>query len=222
MQTVGDVLKAKGDAVERGQADDTVYHALTVMDEKNIGALVVREGERVVGYFSERDYARQVILKGKASKDTPLRDVMTSRVVFVRPGRPSRLHGADDRQAHPPPARGGGGRLHRRHPVDRRRRQGGDLGKGVPDLPARELHHQRRLTETARDDGSATAPGLPAAVRYATSVDVSGSDCRSERISRLPNHAPSMVRRPCAWRLVAYQQLTPTTEARVNALLKTE
>ena len=45
----------------------------------------MREGERVVGIFSERDYARQVVLKGKASKDTPIRDVMTSRVVFVRP-----------------------------------------------------------------------------------------------------------------------------------------
>ena len=85
MKTVGDVLRAKGSAVCAAKPDETVYHALTVMAEKNIGALIVREGERVVGIFSERDYARQVVLKGKASKDTPLRDVMTSRVVFVRP-----------------------------------------------------------------------------------------------------------------------------------------
>jgi len=85
MKTVGDVLRAKAGAVFAADPDDTVYHALTVMAEKNIGALVVREGERVVGIFSERDYARQVVLKGKASKDTPIRDVMTSRVVFVRP-----------------------------------------------------------------------------------------------------------------------------------------
>ena len=85
MKTVGDVLRVKGSAVFAADPDDTVYHALTVMAEKNIGALVVREGERVVGIFSERDYARQVVLKGKASKDTPIRDVMTSRVVFVRP-----------------------------------------------------------------------------------------------------------------------------------------
>ena len=85
MKTVGDVLRAKGSAVFAAKPDDTVYHALTVMAEKNIGALIVREGEPVVGIFSERDYARQVVLKGKASKDTPLRDVMTSRVVFVRP-----------------------------------------------------------------------------------------------------------------------------------------
>ena len=84
MKTVGDVLRAKGSAVYTADPNDTVYHALTLMAEKNIGALVVREGERVVGIFSERDYARQVVLKGKASKDTPLRDVMTSHVVFVR------------------------------------------------------------------------------------------------------------------------------------------
>jgi len=85
MKTVGDVLRGKGNAVFAAEADATVYHALTVMAEKNIGALLVQEGERVVGIFSERDYARQVVLKGKASKDTPIRDVMTSRVVFIRP-----------------------------------------------------------------------------------------------------------------------------------------
>jgi CBS domain-containing protein len=85
MKTVRDVLKAKGGVVFAAEPDDTVYHALTIMAEQNIGALLVREGARVVGVFSERDYARQVILKGKASKDTPIRDVMTTRVVFVRP-----------------------------------------------------------------------------------------------------------------------------------------
>jgi CBS domain-containing protein len=85
MTTVRDVLKAKGGVVFAAEPDDTVYNALTIMAEQNIGALLVREGARVVGIFSERDYARQVILKGKASKDTPIRDVMTARVVFVRP-----------------------------------------------------------------------------------------------------------------------------------------
>jgi CBS domain-containing protein len=85
MKTVRDVLKAKGGVVFAAEPDDTVYSALTTMAEQNIGALLVREGARVVGIFSERDYARQVILKGKASKDTPIRDVMTARVVFVRP-----------------------------------------------------------------------------------------------------------------------------------------
>ena len=85
MKTVRDVLKAKGGVVFAAEPDDTVYNALTIMAEQNIGALVVREAARVVGIFSERDYARQVVLKGKASKDTPIRDVMTARVVFVRP-----------------------------------------------------------------------------------------------------------------------------------------
>jgi CBS domain-containing protein len=85
MKTVRDVLKAKGGIVFTAEPDDTVYNALTIMAEQNIGALVVREAARVVGIFSERDYARQVVLKGKASKDTPIRDVMTARVVFVRP-----------------------------------------------------------------------------------------------------------------------------------------
>jgi CBS domain-containing protein len=57
------------------------------MAEKNVGALVVVEGARVVGILSERDYARKVILKGKFSKDTRVREIMTEKVYFVRPER---------------------------------------------------------------------------------------------------------------------------------------
>ena len=85
MKTVRDLLKQKGQAVWSVVPDSTVYDALTLMAEKNIGALLVIDAGRPVGIFSERDYARQVILKGKASKDTPVREVMTSKVVFVRP-----------------------------------------------------------------------------------------------------------------------------------------
>ncbi|HVO23671.1 MAG TPA: CBS domain-containing protein [Candidatus Margulisiibacteriota bacterium] len=85
MKTVRDLLKQKGRAVWSVAPGSTVYDALQLMADKNIGALLVIDGGRPVGIFSERDYARQVILKGKASKDTPVRDVMTSRVVFVRP-----------------------------------------------------------------------------------------------------------------------------------------
>jgi CBS domain-containing protein len=84
MKTVRDLLKQKGSTVWSVAPDCTVYAALQLMAEKNIGALLVLEADRPVGIFSERDYARQVILKGKASKDTPVREVMTSRVVFVR------------------------------------------------------------------------------------------------------------------------------------------
>ena len=85
MKTVRDLLKQKGREVWSVAPDSTVYDALQLMADKNIGALLVIDGGRPVGIFSERDYARQVILKGKASKDTPVRDIMTSRVVFVRP-----------------------------------------------------------------------------------------------------------------------------------------
>jgi CBS domain-containing protein len=63
----------------------TVLEALKVMAEKNIGALVVVSGDQLVGIFSERDYARKVILRGKSSRDTPVREVMTSPVVTVGP-----------------------------------------------------------------------------------------------------------------------------------------
>jgi len=85
MKTVRDLLKQKGREVWSIAPDSTVYDALRVLAEKNIGALLVIEAGRPVGIFSERDYARQVILKGKSSKDTPVREVMTSKVVFVRP-----------------------------------------------------------------------------------------------------------------------------------------
>jgi CBS domain-containing protein len=85
MQTVRQVLNHKGGEVFAVGPDATVYEALELMAEKNIGAVLVLEGERTAGIFTERDYARQVVLKGKASKDTPVRDVMTQRVVFVRP-----------------------------------------------------------------------------------------------------------------------------------------
>jgi CBS domain-containing protein len=85
MKTVRDVLKGKGAQVWSVAPDLTVYDTLKLMAEKEIGAVLVMDGGRLVGIFSERDYARQVILKGKTSKDTPVREVMTARVVFVRP-----------------------------------------------------------------------------------------------------------------------------------------
>ena len=65
--------------------DASVFDALSVMAENNIGSLVVIDGERLAGIFSERDYARQVILVGKSSKDTRVRDIMTQKVLCVRP-----------------------------------------------------------------------------------------------------------------------------------------
>jgi CBS domain-containing protein len=83
MTTVKLYLQRKGNQVWSTRPDATVYEALLLMAEKDIGALLVLESGRVVGMFSERDYARKLILHGKASKETLVRDIMTSKVVCV-------------------------------------------------------------------------------------------------------------------------------------------
>jgi len=83
--TVGQVLRAKGYGYHSIAPDATAYSALELMAEKNIGALMVMEGEKLVGVFSERDYARKVILKGKASKSTTVREIMTGSPITIRP-----------------------------------------------------------------------------------------------------------------------------------------
>ena len=85
MKFVNEILKGKGRDVWTVSPDSTVYDALQVMADKNVGALMVLEDDQVVGVFSERDYARKVILKGKASKDTPVSEIMSTKLVWVRP-----------------------------------------------------------------------------------------------------------------------------------------
>ncbi len=85
MKTVKEVLHSKGHNIWSVSPDTSVYNALSLMAEKNVGALLVLEGGNLVGVFSERDYARKLILKGKSSKDTPVRETMTEKVVYVRP-----------------------------------------------------------------------------------------------------------------------------------------
>jgi CBS domain-containing protein len=85
MKTVKQILKDKGSDVLSIQSDATVLDALTLMAERNVGALLVLEKGKPVGIFSERDYARRVALQGKSSLKTPVRDIMTQRVMFVRP-----------------------------------------------------------------------------------------------------------------------------------------
>ncbi|MCP4272364.1 MAG: CBS domain-containing protein [Gammaproteobacteria bacterium] len=82
---VSQILKTKGDKVWSVAPQDTAYKALQLMSEKNLGALVVIDKGKVVGLFSERDYARKVILKGKSSKTTNVSELMTKEVLFVDP-----------------------------------------------------------------------------------------------------------------------------------------
>lgn len=85
MGKVKDILDAKGYAVYAVEPTVTVYHAIEIMCEKNIGGLLILEGEKLAGIFTERDYARKLILKGKSSKDTLVRDLMTTNVITVSP-----------------------------------------------------------------------------------------------------------------------------------------
>lgn len=85
MHTVSQLLQAKGHHVETVDRDSTVYDALALMAEKGIGALVVMHAGKPVGLFSERDYARNIILKGRASKETKVSQIMASHVVVAHP-----------------------------------------------------------------------------------------------------------------------------------------
>lgn len=88
MATVAEILKTKPDGqVHTVIPSDTVLTALRRMAEKGIGALLVMEGGRIEGIFTERDYARKVVLLGRSSGDTPVREVMTHAVRFVRPAQ---------------------------------------------------------------------------------------------------------------------------------------
>lgn len=84
-KTVAQVLGRKPQRVLAVAPDATVFEALTMLAEHDVGALVVLDGERLAGIFSERDYARQVALQGKTSRDTRVREIMTAKVVCVRP-----------------------------------------------------------------------------------------------------------------------------------------
>jgi CBS domain-containing protein/formate hydrogenlyase subunit 6/NADH:ubiquinone oxidoreductase subunit I len=85
MTTVRDILEAKGKEVWTTPVEATVFEALRAMEKKNVGALVVMEAGRPVGIFSERDYARKVVLKNISSIDTAVREIMSSPIYAVKP-----------------------------------------------------------------------------------------------------------------------------------------
>lgn len=87
MKTIKQLLQAKPIGVLSIRPDAPVLDALKVMAEHNVGGLVVIDEGRLVGIITERDYARKVILKGKSSLDTPVREIMTEKVLCVDPGK---------------------------------------------------------------------------------------------------------------------------------------
>jgi len=85
MTTIAQLLNAKGDQIWSVEPKATIFEALEIMSEKEIGALLVMEDGKLTGIFSERDYARKVILKGKSSKETPVGELMTKKVFYIDP-----------------------------------------------------------------------------------------------------------------------------------------
>jgi len=85
MNTIRHILQLKGGNVFSTSPNNTVFEALRIMADKDIGALLVMEGDKMVGIISERDYARKVILQGKASKETKVSEIMTRQVRTIHP-----------------------------------------------------------------------------------------------------------------------------------------
>ncbi|MFN4324833.1 MAG: CBS domain-containing protein [Azonexus sp.] len=85
MKTLKQLLADRNRPLAIVTPNDTVYHALSVMAQHDVGALLVLDGEQLVGIFSERDYARKIILHGKSSKETLVSEVMSDRVAYVTP-----------------------------------------------------------------------------------------------------------------------------------------
>ena len=90
MNNVADMLKAKPSRMVSVKPEDSVLDAIKVMASENIGAAIVMSGDRLVGIFSERDYARKVVLKGRSSEKTKVEEIMTANVVCVSPRAKSR------------------------------------------------------------------------------------------------------------------------------------
>lgn len=86
-KSIRDVLKNKGAGVISISANETVYQALELMAKENVGALLVMNGEKVVGIISERDYARKVILEGRSSLKTSVEKIMTSKILYITPDK---------------------------------------------------------------------------------------------------------------------------------------
>jgi CBS domain-containing protein len=109
MTTIRQILERKPE-IYAIDPDATVFDALQLLEEKNIGALLVMKGPSLLGIFSERDYARRMILHGRASRETKVREVMTEKVFVITPETTSgecMMHMTDRRIRHLPVVEGG-------------------------------------------------------------------------------------------------------------------
>jgi len=138
MRLVKHLLEDKGGAIHAIEPDKPVLDAIRMMADKYIGALLVMRGTQLLGIVSERDYARKVILKGRSSADTPVREIMSASVLTVAPGD-SVNHCmklvTDKRVRHLPVV--DGGRVIGVVSI-------GDLVKAVIEDQAQELEHMQR------------------------------------------------------------------------------
>lgn len=85
MRTVREFLNSANQTLATVSPEETVYQALTIMAERNLTALLVVKNKALVGIFSERDYARKIILKGKRSRETPVSEIMTAKLITIDP-----------------------------------------------------------------------------------------------------------------------------------------
>ena len=90
MKPVSQLLKTRAGALWHVRPDDSVFAALQLLAEHEVGALVVMDGDRLVGVVSERDYTRKIALQGRNSRDTPVAEIMTAQVLTVGPGTGTR------------------------------------------------------------------------------------------------------------------------------------
>lgn len=87
MGRVADILRSKGNTIYSIRSDDSVFDAVGTMVRHNVGSLLVCDGDDVKGIVTERDYLREIVLRGRTSKNTLVREIMTTEVVAVEPGR---------------------------------------------------------------------------------------------------------------------------------------
>jgi signal-transduction protein with cAMP-binding, CBS, and nucleotidyltransferase domain len=88
MSRVADILASKGAGVHTVEKTSTVFDAVKKMVDKNVGALVVTDGDAIAGIITERDYLRRIVLEGRTSKTTRVLEIMTERLIVVDPSRP--------------------------------------------------------------------------------------------------------------------------------------